>query len=119
MKDNGGLLDEVIFAVRTDIEEDLTYLEELLQTSPRYSKHVAKKEYEWWVGSWEAVDEPDSIYIKIDDDIVSQMSSILEPRIGVGKELRSIGIYRQQHHPSCRQAKAREPKVLCRLCERR
>jgi hypothetical protein len=47
------------------------------------------------------------------------MSSILEPRIGVGKELRSIGIYRQQHHPSCRQAKAREPKVLCRLCERR
>jgi len=119
LKDNGGLLDEVIFAVRTDIGEDLDYLEELLHTSPRYSKHVAKKEYEWWVGSWEAVDEPDSIYIKIDDDIVRQTPSILEPRICADRELRSIGIHRQQHHPSYRQAQARESEVLRGLCERR
>jgi hypothetical protein len=119
LKDNGGLLDEVIFAVRTDIEEDLVYLEELLQTSPRYSKHVAKKAYELWVGSWEAVNEPDSIYIKIDDDIVRQTPSILELRICADRELRSIGIYRQQHYPSCGQAQAREPEILRRLCERR
>jgi hypothetical protein len=24
-----------------------------------------------WTGSWEAVSEPESIYIKIDDDVVS------------------------------------------------
>jgi hypothetical protein len=71
LRDNGGLLDEVIFAVNTEKKADLAYLEELVASHPRYKKHVATKEYEWYIGAWEAVDDPKAIYVKIDDDVVS------------------------------------------------
>lgn len=71
LKENGGILDEVIFAVRTETPEDLEYLEILLASNPQYTKHHASKAYASWIGSWEAVTERDSIYIKIDDDTVS------------------------------------------------
>ena len=32
---------------------------------------MAEKDYEWYIGNWEAVSDPESIYIKIDDDVVS------------------------------------------------
>jgi hypothetical protein len=72
LKDNGGILDEVIFAINTDNEDDLAYLEKLLTTHPRYSKHVAQGQYDqrWWFGNWEAVSDPNAIYVKIDDDVV-------------------------------------------------
>ena len=71
MKDAGGLLDEVVFIVNTDEEEDLAYLEELLPTSPRYSKHEKDPEYpEFWNGLWSVAKDPDAIYVKIDDDVV-------------------------------------------------
>jgi hypothetical protein len=69
---NGGLLDEVIFAVNTDNEGDLEYLDELIAMSPKYRKHVSGyAEYAQgsWSGSWEPV-EHGNIYIKIDDDVV-------------------------------------------------
>ena len=63
-------MDEVIFAVKTEIQEDLDYLEELLESSPLYKKHVAATNYDsWLMGSWEGVGG-DDIYIKIDDDVV-------------------------------------------------
>jgi hypothetical protein len=83
----------VIFAVRTGNQDDLDYLEELLLTSPRYSKHVSTTAYDvdaspiskgkyynkygvgTWLDGWEPVTEPDSIYIKIDDDVVSKLIS--------------------------------------------
>jgi hypothetical protein len=55
--------------VKTDIQEDLNYLEELLAANPKYFKHQPEKEYEMYMGSWEMV-EPDILYIKIDDDVV-------------------------------------------------
>ncbi|KUJ12913.1 uncharacterized protein LY89DRAFT_699490 [Mollisia scopiformis] len=72
LKDNGGLLDQVIFTVHTDNEEDLAYLEDLLKTSPRYSKHIQTQTYSdgWYTANWEPVKDPKAVYIKIDDDVV-------------------------------------------------
>ncbi|KAB5526428.1 hypothetical protein GE09DRAFT_1178171 [Coniochaeta sp. 2T2.1] len=72
LRENGGVLDEVVFAINTDDQDDLAYLEDLLKTSPKYSKHVPQGEYDshWWFGNWEAVSERDAVYVKIDDDVV-------------------------------------------------
>lgn len=76
LKAHGGLLDEVIFIVRTDDVEDLAYLEDLLKTSSSYSRHNLadgnKKSGKVSYGrAWEVV-ERGTMYIKIDDDIVSE-----------------------------------------------
>lgn len=70
LKANGGLLDEVIFVVHTDIDEDLEYLETLVPRRPEYTKYEVKGTYRWLMGSWEPVTDPDAIYVKIDDDVV-------------------------------------------------
>ncbi|KAL1851637.1 hypothetical protein Daus18300_012510 [Diaporthe australafricana] len=70
LKANGGLLDEVIFVVHTDIDEDLEYLEALIPRRPEYTKYEVKGTYRWLMGSWEPVTDPDAIYVKIDDDVV-------------------------------------------------
>lgn len=67
--ENGGIMDEVIFAVHTDIEHDLEYLDQLVNSTAGYTKYQQEKEYESLVGSWEKV-ERGNIYIKIDDDVV-------------------------------------------------
>jgi len=46
-------------------------------SNPRYRKHEATKKYEWYIGAWEAVDDPNAIYLKIDDDVVSQILSTI------------------------------------------
>jgi hypothetical protein len=70
LRANGGLLDEVIFVVHTDIQEDLDYLETLVPRRPEYSKYEVKGTYRWLAGSWEPVTDPDAIYVKIDDDVI-------------------------------------------------
>lgn len=70
MKDNGGLLDEVIFTVNTEEESDLAYLDELVATHPGYTKYEPKEEYGGWKKNWEGAQDKDAIYIKIDDDVV-------------------------------------------------
>lgn len=89
LAENGGLLDEVIFAVHTDNTTDLEYLDQLVETSPSYTKYKTEKEYEWLVGSWEKV-ERGNLYIKIDDDVVRvpdltyhKRSAIANPAIGL------------------------------------
>jgi hypothetical protein len=70
--ENGGLLDEVIFAVNTENQDDLAYLDELVAANPKYRTYEAHNEnYEHggWQGTWSAV-EHGNIYIKIDDDVV-------------------------------------------------
>jgi hypothetical protein len=62
--------------VNTKNEDDLDYLDELLTTAPQYRKHQATKEYEGWVGTWESVQDPDAIYVKIDDDVVRFVSPL-------------------------------------------
>ncbi|KAL8823052.1 MAG: hypothetical protein Q9191_006222, partial [Dirinaria sp. TL-2023a] len=39
LKENGGLLDEVIFLARTDSVDDLEYLDQLVGTSKGYSRY--------------------------------------------------------------------------------
>lgn len=72
LKGNGGILDEVIFAVNTDDQDDLAYLETLLTRQPEYSKHLPVGDYDarFWLGNWEAVSDRDAVYVKIDDDVV-------------------------------------------------
>ena len=70
LKANGGLLDEVIFVVHTDIQEDLDYLETLVPRRAEYSKYEVKGTYRWLAGSWEPVTDPDAVYVKIDDDVI-------------------------------------------------
>ncbi|KEZ40772.1 hypothetical protein SAPIO_CDS8091 [Scedosporium apiospermum] len=70
MRENGGILDRVIFSTRTGVSADLAYLDELIASNPRYSKYVPGVGYKAYVGSWEPVKNPDAIYIKIDDDVV-------------------------------------------------
>jgi hypothetical protein len=63
------MLDEVIFVVRTDDEDDLKYLEELLPTVPEYKKYEAKGRGGRYKDAWDVV-EKGTMYIKIDDDVV-------------------------------------------------
>jgi hypothetical protein len=86
---NGGLLDEVIFAVKTENKEDLAYLDELVPTAHQYSRHDPSPEYTWWDGSWEPVKDPDAIYIKIDDDVVSRCAPGESPGSADAGETRS------------------------------
>ncbi|KAI3332538.1 hypothetical protein F4824DRAFT_514359 [Ustulina deusta] len=68
---NGGYLDEIWFMVHTDIEEDLAYLNELIERRPEY-KIVMPGECQGfnYACMWNPVVEDSTIYIKIDDDIV-------------------------------------------------
>ncbi|KAI0477966.1 hypothetical protein F4859DRAFT_43767 [Xylaria cf. heliscus] len=69
---NGGYLDEVWFMVHTNVDEDLIYLEELVGgRGPQY-KVVMPGECQGfnYACMWNTVVEDDTIYVKIDDDIV-------------------------------------------------
>jgi hypothetical protein len=71
LKKNGGLLDEVIFVVRTEEKEDLDWLEDLLRISPEYTTYKpAHGRNGAYADSWNLVQNK-TIYIKIDDDVVS------------------------------------------------
>ena len=76
LKKNGGMIDEVIFAMNMGEgsrlkPEDKKYLEEeLLPSEPAYRSWVAGEEWKWWHGNWAAIQDPDAIYLKIDDDVV-------------------------------------------------
>ena len=114
LKENGGLLDEVIWSVNTNKVDDLAYLEDLLASNPSYRKHVGAK-YEWYIGAWEAVDDPSAVYLKIDDDVVSRGLTASSQRYADT----STGLFRGQYDPSSRQTVARQPAIFRSICERR
>ncbi len=65
----GGWLDEVHFVVNTDKEEDIAYLDELIETEGLYQKiAISSLGYN---EVWKEGVESENMYIKIDDDIVS------------------------------------------------
>ncbi|KAI2628303.1 hypothetical protein GGS21DRAFT_236720 [Xylaria nigripes] len=68
---NGGYLDEVWFMVHTDIQEDLDYLDELIQRRNQY-RLVNPGECQGfnYACMWDPVVEDNTIYVKIDDDII-------------------------------------------------
>lgn len=78
----------------------MAYLEELVASSPHYRKHKATKTYDWYIGAWEAVDDPNAIYLKIDDDVVSGTFAVV---YGLSDADNSIGLFRGQCDPSSRQ----------------
>lgn len=67
---NGGWLDEVQFVVNTPREDDIAWLDMLVDDEPLYKK-VTKPEM-GYNHIWELV-EREHMYIKIDDDIVSSV----------------------------------------------
>ena len=67
---NGGYLDEVQFAVHTDVAEDLHWLSELVSRTPGY--RILEVQQETFVEIWKQhMSEPGTLYIKLDDDVVS------------------------------------------------
>ncbi|KAI9756356.1 MAG: hypothetical protein M1815_003779 [Lichina confinis] len=70
LADNGGFLDRVVFFSRTNVPEDLEYLEYLLTTTASYVKvESSNGRSQDYSKPWETLlDGP--IYIKIDDDVV-------------------------------------------------
>lgn len=66
---NGGFLDEVHWAVNTENENDLKYLDGLVETSEEYKKIVLP--HLGFDSIWENAVERGNLYIKIDDDVVS------------------------------------------------
>ena len=66
---NGGWLDEVHFVVNTDREDDIKYLDELIKTNDLYKKIIIKEL--GYNAVWANAVEREHMYIKIDDDIVS------------------------------------------------
>ena len=80
MVENGGMLDEVLFAARTNDVEDLKWLDQLVASTPGYSRlnltHPSGDSSKVPFGAvWDVV-ERGVMYIKIDDDIVSYINAL-------------------------------------------
>lgn len=71
MVDNGGWLDEVLWVVNTDRNDDLRYLEEIMASNPRYKKiHPDEIAHTYtYKNIWKLLDRG-KYYVKIDDDVV-------------------------------------------------
>ncbi|KAJ9608753.1 hypothetical protein H2200_006524 [Cladophialophora chaetospira] len=69
--DQGGWLDEVIWVLNTTVDSDITYLQQLLASEPRYRLQEVRSDG-LGIGFHHAYDglAPSSLYIKIDDDVV-------------------------------------------------
>lgn len=69
--ENGGMLDEVRWAVNTHNEDDIKWLEEeVLPSSPNYKRvNIGSDNNAQYGKVWETV-EKGHLYIKIDDDVV-------------------------------------------------
>jgi hypothetical protein len=79
--DQGGWLDEVLWVVNTDDEDDLAYLDEIVSTNPTRHKTIRitgdKLYSHTFYKAWQHL-ERGKYYIKIDDDIVSISMLVLE-----------------------------------------
>ncbi len=71
--ENGGILDEVIFVAKTDNEDDLSYLEQLIQSSDKFSAEYHNEKGLDFSQMYSAC-KRGNIYVKIDDDVVRSMS---------------------------------------------
>ncbi|KOS16920.1 hypothetical protein ESCO_004912 [Escovopsis weberi] len=69
LKKNGGVLDGVIFLERTSKEDDVAFLEKLLASEPAYERWKIDMDGEGYASSYDRIQD-DTMYIKIDDDIV-------------------------------------------------
>lgn len=76
MVNNGGWLDEVVWICNTKNEADLQYLDQIIARDPVRHKKVVVSDENLWVytyyKAWTAL-ERGKYYVKIDDDIVSEL----------------------------------------------
>jgi hypothetical protein len=74
---HGGWLDNVIWVVNTKDEADLAYLDKILARSPLYKTHILPEQVGWpdYAKIWRMVNR-ETMYIKIDDDIVRPTNNI-------------------------------------------
>jgi hypothetical protein len=71
---NGGMLDEVVWIVRTNNTEHLAWLEVLLQTEEAYTKwNVTYTKNNDYRTAYDRI-ENGTMYVKMDDDIVSTLN---------------------------------------------
>ncbi|KAM0541680.1 hypothetical protein ACHAPJ_013156 [Fusarium lateritium] len=72
MVENGGWLDEVLWVVNTDKQEDLRYLDEIIASNPMRHKKVIPDELLMtytYKKAWQLL-ERGKYYVKIDDDVL-------------------------------------------------
>ena len=68
----GGYLDEVRFMINTKKEDDIKWVDELLKTEPLYRKVETLEKGGHYDNLWNNhATEDNTMYIKIDDDVVS------------------------------------------------
>jgi hypothetical protein len=78
MADQGGWLDEVLWVVNTNDEDNLRYLDEIQAQDPKRNKMLRipgdKLYTNTYYKAWECL-EYGKYYVKIDDDIVCTLCS--------------------------------------------
>ena len=88
--ENGGILDEVMFVIKTTITDDLAYLDELVVTSKSYTKRKIDDPDGPHGLAW-AVVERGVMYVKIDDDVVyigdSTIKTMVEAKVAHPEKL--------------------------------
>lgn len=119
--DNKGWLDEVLWVVNTENEDDLKYLDEILASSPRYKKldlgrKVRGPEFRQ---IWKHL-ERGKIYVKIDDDVVSRVKPyfLVFLNIAIINHLSSpssAGLVSRRYHSSDSRPKNKTPRRLRRI----
>ena len=75
MVSRGGFLDEIRFIVNTKHESDLEWLDELVKTDPLYKKVGKSTEDVSFDSIWTGLQEDNTMYIKMDDDLVRLVPS--------------------------------------------
>lgn len=91
-------MDEVIFVVNTGDQDDLEYLDQIVNGTEGYKKHVQQKKLDGWTAQWEVV-ERSNLYIKIDGELCSI-------RDMVASNLRRdevFGMHGEETHVGCSQ----------------
>lgn len=68
MKKNGGILDQVIWAERTEVKEDLAFLDKIIESDTDYTRILIQPGHGYST-AYDSI-EDDVLYVKIDTDIV-------------------------------------------------
>jgi hypothetical protein len=69
LKINGGVLDKIVFAVKTEIKEDLEYLDSIMNQNKTYFERVIFPNTKQYREIYLTIEDNDLVF-KIDDDIV-------------------------------------------------
>lgn len=62
---NGGWLDSVVWIIHTQVQNDIDFLEKVINEVPEYSQHIVQTYDKAYLNL-----DPDTTYVKIDDDVV-------------------------------------------------